>query len=191
MDYYHIKNVQADTDMRNSISKSEEDLQKSQHLLKEKNENRLFADKAQEVFNEPAFDLVENVDVADFILFPYEFFLIEDRGHKDYLEYYVKLSKKHNKKLLIFDLSDFDKREINVPNSYIFRIGGFDFRRKENEFIMPTFIEDLSTYADIKYREKKDRPTIGFCGRAGFENFKRRLKFHIKNTSINIAVFFQ
>ena len=29
MDYYHIKNVQADTDMRNSISKSDEDLQKS------------------------------------------------------------------------------------------------------------------------------------------------------------------
>lgn len=155
-----------------------------------KKESRLFADKAQEVFTDPVFDLVGNIDEANFILFPYDFFLIEDRGQQDYLEYYIELSKKHNKKLLIFDLSDFDKREINVPNSYVFRVGGFDFRRKENEFIMPFFVEDLSTYTDIKYREKRDIPVVGFCGLAGFENFKRRLKFHIKNLIINIAIFF-
>ena len=154
-----------------------------------KNENRLFADSAQEVFTEPVFDLVKSIKEADFILYPYEFFLTEDRGHHDYLKHYVDLSEKHNKKLLVFDLSDFDKREINVPNSYIFRIGGFDFKRKENEFIMPTFIEDLSSYTDVKYIEKKDIPVIGFCGRAGFENFKRRIKFHIKNMALNIAIF--
>ena len=154
-----------------------------------KNENRLFADKAQEVFTDPIFDLVKKVEDADFILFPYEFFLTEDRGHHDYLKYYTDLSVKYNKKLLIFDLSDFDKREINVPNSYVFRIGGFDFKRKENEFIMPTFIEDLSTYAGIKYTEKRSNPVVGFCGRAGFENFKRKLKFNVKNVAINIGIF--
>lgn len=154
-----------------------------------KNESRLFADNAQEAFTEPVFDLVENADEADFILFPYEFFLTEDRGHHDYLKYYINLSAKYNKKLLIFDLSDFDKREINVPNSYVFRIGGFNFKRKKNEFIMPTFIEDLSIYTDIKYRGKRSMPVVGFCGRAGFENFKRRLKFYIKNISIDIAMF--
>ncbi|MBT4208246.1 hypothetical protein HOE22_07870 [Candidatus Woesearchaeota archaeon] len=154
-----------------------------------KNENRLFADKAQEAFTEPVFDLVKNIEDADFILFPYEFFLTEDRGHHDYLKYHIDLSAKYNKKLLIFDLSDFDKREINVPNSYVFRVGGFDFRRKENEFIMPFFVEDLSIYTDIKYKAKTNIPVIGFCGLAGLRGFKQKLKFYVKNIAINIGVF--
>lgn len=153
-------------------------------------EDRLFADKAQESFTEPAFELVKQVEDSDFILLPYEFFLIKDRGHQDYLDYYIKLSKEYNKKLLIFDLSDFDKRDISVPNSYVFRIGGFDFKSKKNEFIMPTFVEDLSVYSNIKYTNKKDIPTVGFCGRAGFETFKRKVKSYIKNILLDIAVFF-
>ena len=154
-----------------------------------KNENRLFADKAQESFTEPVFDLVKNIEDADFILYPYEFFLTEDRGHHDYLKHYINLSEKYNKKLLIFDLSDFDKREINIHNSYIFRVGGFNFKRKDNEFIMPFFVEDLSIYTDIKYRGKVDIPVIGFCGLAGFEKLKQKLKFYLKNFSISIAMF--
>lgn len=71
----------------------------------------------------------------------------------------------------------------------MFRVGGFDFKRKENEFIMPFFVEDLAVYNDIRYKDKKDIPTVGFCGLAGFENIKSKLKFHIKNLFINIAVF--
>jgi len=150
-----------------------------------KNEKRLFADMAQEEFTEPVFDLVKDIKEADFVLLPYEYFLIEDTGRYDYLNEYVELSKKHGKKLLVFDLSDFDQKDINIPNAYVFRIGGFDFRQKENEFIMPTFVEDLSKEHKIEYRTKSGKPTVGFAGRAGFDNLKSRIKFHLRNTFID------
>ncbi len=155
-----------------------------------KDEKRLFADLGDRAFKEPVFNLVANIDEADFVLFPHDFYcFMVGKISKEYLDEHVLFAQKHKKKLLIFDLSDLTEREINVPNSIVFRIAGYKHRQEENEITIPTFIEDLSDYKKIEWREKSGKPVIGFCGRAGFENTKEKVKTLLKNILITARIF--
>jgi hypothetical protein len=155
-----------------------------------KDEKRLFADLGDRAFKEPVFNLVKNIDEADFVLFPYDFYyFMIGKISKEYLDEHVLLVQKHKKKLLIFDLSDLTEKEIDVPDSIVFRIAGYKHRQRENEITMPTFIEDLSDYKKIEWREKGEKPVIGFCGRAGFKNTKEKVKTFLKNILITARIF--
>jgi hypothetical protein len=156
-----------------------------------KDEKRLFADLGERAFKEPVFNLTENIEEADFILFPHDFyFFMVGMIPQSFLDEHVSLAEKYQKKLLIFDLSDLTEREINVPYSIVFRIAGYTHRQKENEIVMPTFIEDLSSYRKVFWREKSEKPSIGFCGRAGFKNLRERLGSLFKNTLITLKIIF-
>lgn len=151
-----------------------------------KDERHIFADKGERAFKEPVFNLVENVEEADFLLFPHDFYyFIIGMIPKEFLDEHVLLAQKYQKKLLIFDLSDLTEKEINVPNSIVFRIAGYRHRQKENEIIMPYFSEDLSQYQKVTRREKGEKPVIGFCGWGELRNTRQRIKLWLKNFLIS------
>jgi len=155
------------------------------HLGELKNAKQLFADMGRRAFREPAFNLTDDIDSANFILLPHDFFDVIKKC-PEYLQNHIELSKKSGKKLLIFDLSDYTDQEIDIPEAIIFRIAGYRSKKKENEIIIPTFVEDLSKYADMKWRSKSDVPVIGFCGWGSLPNFKSRAKLFIKNFIVSL-----
>jgi hypothetical protein len=155
-----------------------------------KDEKRLFADLGDRAFKKPVFNLVADIDEADFVLFPHDFYyFMIGMISKEYLDEHVLFSQKHKKKLLIFDLSDLTDREINVPNSIVFRVAGYMYRQKENEITMPYFVEDLSKYQEITWRKKGEKPVIGFCGWAALKNKKQKIKFWLKTFLMSVRIF--
>lgn len=155
------------------------------HLGELVNEKHLFADAGKRAFREPAFNLVEDIEFADFILLPHEYF---DVIKKDtpYLSQHRELAKKYKKKLLIFDSSDYTNTEIDVPEAIVFRVAGYSSRKKDNEIIMPTFVEDLSSYVDLRWRAKNACPTVGFCGWGSLPDIKSRVNLLVKNLIVSL-----
>ncbi len=155
-----------------------------------KDEKRIFADLSDRAFKEPVFNLVKNINEADFLLFPHDFYyFMIGKISKEYLDEHIALAQKNKKKLLIFDLSDLTEREINVPHSIVFRIAGYKHKQKENEIIMPYFVEDLSKYQEINWRQKGGKPVIGFCGWAGLKNVDQKIRFWLKTVFMSVRIF--
>lgn len=150
-----------------------------------KNEKCLFSDLGNRAFKRQVFNVVANINNADFILLPHDFFDVT-AADKNYLQKHIELARQSGKKLLIFDLSDYTDREIDAPDSWVFRMAGYRGRMKNNVIIMPAFVEDLSQYGKIFWRKKNGRPVIGFCGWAEFKNWCDRLKFFLKNLLIDL-----
>src|SRR3989344_1856249 len=127
--------------------------------------DRLFLDKAYDVLSEPVVDIVDDPNQSDYFLLPYDFFNVEK--FSEYLRDFSELARKHNKQIIIFDFSAFDK-EIRIPNSLIFRVSIYKNKKRSNEIVMPPFVENLS---QIPVRDKDDKdsePTVGFNGYAKF-----------------------
>lgn len=155
------------------------------------NEKKLFADLGNRSMRYPVVEITQEVKDADFVLLPYEYFDVEKKYPK-YLEDCVAVAQENRKKLLIFDLSDYTDQEINVPYSWVFRIAGYVHRKKDNEIIMPFFVEDLAAYKKWQPRHKNGVPTVGFCGWAGFKSRTGQLKSLVKNLILdikNVVVF--
>ncbi|MFC1734043.1 exostosin family protein [candidate division KSB1 bacterium] len=140
-------------------------------------ESLLFMNEASKAI-EQVFDIKETPAEADFLLLPYNYFYF--KKNNDYINKAISLSKKYNKKILVFDLSDFDY-DINIPNSIILRTSQYKYKKKENEFIIPPLVEDLGANKDLVFRSKSDSLVVGFTGWADFLNLKQRIKHEVKN----------
>ena len=125
-------------------------------------------------YTEKIFQITEHPDKADYLLLPHNY---KDLKHeKAYINFYIQLTFKYNKKLLIFLYGDSDE-DVNIPNSIIFRVAQYKHKTKYNEWIMPLYADDLSRFKIINYRNKKARPTVGFCGYADFDNTTNYIKY--------------
>lgn len=129
------------------------------------------------------FEFVTNIDQCDFVLFPhweavYEYSndqyirkgLIPGNKYiiQDAVERLIIQSKFHNKKSIIFYLSDFEK-QITIENSLIFKTSIYASTRKENEFALPSAKEDFTYWYSngiLSIRKKRKKPTVGFRGSA-------------------------
>jgi len=145
-----------------------------------------FLKRAVEQIKNPIFNITPNIEEASFLLIPYDYFYIDQ--NKDYLKKVQELSIKHNKKVLIFDYSDFDD-DINVKNSLIFRTSKYKSKMKENEFIIPLLIEDLGRDRELIFRDKSDKLVIGFAGWAHLST-KQYIKSFIKELPIRFLSIF-
>jgi len=143
-----------------------------------KKESRPFFDKAIKGLSEPIFEIVDDYNYADFLLIPHEYFAIEK--NLGYLESFFKISKEIKKKVLVFDMSDFDK-EISVPNAVVFRMAQYRGRLKENEIIMPAIIGDIWEEKKMEPRKKTQKPIVSFCGWGEIGGLKQKIKFFLKN----------
>lgn len=141
--------------------------------------SRLFSSGAFRHYKKPVLEIINDPQKADFLLVPHNYFFV--KSNKEYLEKFIFLSKKYNKKIMIFAEGDSDE-EIKVPNSIIFRTSQYKCKKKENEIMMPAYVEDLSDVHRFDTRKKiGDVPIIGFCGWAGTENVWSNVKSQIKN----------
>ncbi len=145
-----------------------------------------FIEEAFKYYKSPVLQLEKNIESADYILVPHNYFLIQ--GQKEYLQEYVALSHKYNKKIILFAYGDSD-RAVNIPNSIIFRTSQYGYKKSNNEIMMPAYAEDLSGYRNIKFRSKSDKPVIGFCGWGDFKNNKQEIKANLKNALLNIKKY--
>ena len=123
-------------------------------------------------------NIVENPKDCDFLFVPYDYFNLKKRNRLDYLDKFVELSEKFNKKIIVIAYGDSDEN-ISIPNAYIFRTSQYKYKKKECEIIMPPYVKDLLE-GSICLREKKNIPTVSFCGWAKFDNNKKYIKYLIK-----------
>lgn len=150
-------------------------------------------DDAVRLLNKQFFNLVNKPEMADYFLIPHNYFLIK---RTEYIDEFINLSKKHNKKILVYSYGDSDE-DIDVPNSIIFRYSQYAYKKKKNEIIMPVIADDLLKGEQIMTRKKSLKPVIGFCGWASIEGFSRRIientklfLIFIKTTFLNKNYFF-
>ena len=93
--------------------------------------------------------IVENVQEADFILYPNK---LDNQIHK-----YTKL----NKQVLAFYNDDNDT-PVKIDNLTLFRTSIRQSKKNQNEHSMPAWSADFKPY--IRYKNKQNIPIIGFCG---------------------------
>lgn len=132
-------------------------------------------------YQTPVLQIEKNIESADYILVPHDYFLIKDQ--RSYLQEYIALSRKYSKKIILFDYGDFDEY-IDIPNAIIFRTSQYGYKKRGNEIMMPAYAEDLSDYRKIEFRNKNNKPIVGFCGWADFKDNIEQLKAYTKNLSL-------
>lgn len=134
------------------------------------------SDEALNLLNNPCFALVDEPEKADYFLMPHNYFFINS---KEYVDFFIDLSKKYNKKIIVFSYGDSDA-EINVPNSIVFRSSQYKYKLKDNEIIMPAPADDLLPSTKVAFRKKSPKPTVGFCGWASYKSFSRMVVENVK-----------
>jgi hypothetical protein len=147
--------------------------------------NRLFRNIFKQV-SFPFFSLVESPGKADFLLIPHDYFNVHK--DKEYLDGFVRLSFKHRKKLVVFVYGDSDE-VVSLPNATILRTSQYRYKHAENEILMPGYTEDLLFDTYMTIRGKSEKPTVGFCGWADFQNIKSALRFWLKVLLQNIRTY--
>ena len=95
-----------------------------------------------------------SIEECDVILFP-------DKLNPEVFDY-LEIGKQYNKHVLAFYNDDFDKH-IAVEGLKLFRTSFDKSTKKSNEFSMPAWSADL-LQGNIVLRERKTKPTVGFCG---------------------------
>src|SRR3989338_1552740 len=134
--------------------------------------------------------IVDDPAHADCFLAPHNYFALKKTLGQSaaamYLSTFVTLSQTYKKNILLFAMADSDE-DIDVPNSIVFRFSQYGYKKKKNEILMPFYqspsISEQSMgyrqeiWKEISLRRKGEKPTISFCGWAGFPNAYRRMTF--------------
>lgn len=134
------------------------------------------------------YSIVEEVSLADIVVFPinYTSFL----KHKKAFSMLNATAKRHQKPIWIYTAGDYGFTNY-IPNTYTFRLGGFNSKLDKNTFVIPSFINDpyksflAHPFSVLKQEEK---PSIGFVGHAQsgilkyLKEYSNHLKYQLKRT---------
>lgn len=131
------------------------------------------------------FSVVGRVEEADYIIFPHNYFPF--KFEKSFIERYEGLAEKSGKKIIVIASGDSDE-EVKINHSIILRTSQYASKIRENEILMPVYIEDISKIYPFYARQKSDLPVVGFCGWGTVKGFLPSLKFYIKNYLMNFGV---
>ncbi|PAX59726.1 exostosin domain-containing protein, partial [Brunnivagina elsteri] len=122
-----------------------------------------------------------SVEEANLIIFPndLEFFGSEEVNHN--LVKLLAIAKRLSKPVVVFFSGDCSHLPlpIDIDIDISFRDSLYRSSRKSNQFLMPTWIEDLiPAYCDNQFqvRQKQKKPVIGFCGYTAPKDIKTYLK---------------
>ncbi len=142
-------------------------------------------------FDKSYYELTGDIDEADFVLTPHNYWYFKEKPHSVFLEKCVEEAQNHNKPLLI-DAQGDPCEHINIKNAYVLRTSQYRFRVKENEIMTPAYAEDLlEAYGGgrLEIRKKEDMPTVGFAGWAKAP-FLFRMKSLIKEIPLRLISVF-
>ncbi len=137
-----------------------------------------FVNKALSSIKDLIVEVVDNPKDSDYICIPHDWAYV--KKDVDYLNEYLKISSLNKKPLIIFATGD-SPNIPNIPNSIIFRTSQYNDVLKSNEVIIPGYVEDLLMGKKLKIRQKKENPSISFCGWASYDSLSRKLKSYLKN----------
>lgn len=138
------------------------------------------------VFGEPSYltylisplvEIVARPEDSDYFLLPHAYqYLKSDQA---YLSQFTKQAQEANKKIIVFVIGDTNEH-VPIANSLVFRMSQYASSQKPNENILPAFVSDLGAIYGVTYRDKKERPTVGFVGWAR-QNGIPAIKTGLKN----------
>jgi hypothetical protein len=120
---------------------------------------------------------VSSLQEADYIAIPYNYFSI--KSNTAYIKRIINMSAATSKKILLFAYGDSDE-DISIPQSIVFRTSQYKYKKKDNEILMPAYVEDLMSHSQSKPRIKSQSPTVGFTGFAGFKSSATYIKYLMK-----------
>src|SRR3989338_3045796 len=91
------------------------------------------------------------------------------------------LAEAAHKKVLLFDYSDYVDANIHIPDyAMLFRVSCYRHHKKQNEIIMPYFVEDMLKRYGIEPKEKGEPCVVGYCGQSKFKSTGRKLRAVLK-----------
>jgi hypothetical protein len=136
------------------------------------------------------FEIVETPEEADIFLVPHDYFTLKRGNFEEYLKVFRNSVKLHNKPAVLIAHGDSDE-DIFFPEGVIFRTSQYRYKQKENEIIMPPYVEDLGAMHDVVLRTKQEVPTVGFCGWASFASVRQHISYYIKLIWNRFTTFFR
>jgi hypothetical protein len=83
------------------------------------------------------------------------------------------------KPVIVFFSGDCSDEEIPIKNALVFRQGVYGSKKKPNDFVLPSFCEDLVEHYledQLPIRQKGKKPVVGFCGLVTQNSWKTELK---------------
>lgn len=128
------------------------------------------------------YKIVDQIDECDFCVLPLDYgFMVKNEANE--LSKFVKEASIADKKIWFYSAGDYGFTNY-IPNSYTFRLGGFDSLMDETNMIMPSFISDpYDTFLRTKFQplKKEVNPSIGFVGHAqtGWIKWTKELSFYM------------
>ncbi len=130
------------------------------------------------------FEIVDTPGSADLVIVSQPLFKI-DFIEKKILSNLLVDSRIREMPKLIFVGGDFS----HIVNHHDFVVlKGTQYRRylKNNEIIIPPYCEDLGSTCGVDWRQKSLKPTISFCGWAGFTTPTRYMKYLVRNMFVEL-----
>jgi len=132
------------------------------------------------------YSIVSNIEDANIVVLPVDYAVFLKQS-KPFLEL-LKAAKIAKLPIWIYTAGDYGFTNY-IPNSYTFRLGGFDSKMDTNTYVLPSFINDPYTSVltqGFSVLKKESKPSIGFVGHAqsGFlkylKDYTNHLKYQVK-----------
>lgn len=141
---------------------------------------RLFLREIMVQYQEPFFHIVERPEEAEFFAVPFEYFFVQ-KEHPEYLTRVFASAHAAQKKVLLFDYTDYvDWMPVLPPHAILFRVSAYRHHKRQNEIVMPYFVEDMGARYGITPKEKAEKPIVGYCGQSKFGSRMKALRAHLK-----------
>jgi hypothetical protein len=106
---------------------------------------------------------------ADLVVFPGYWHLVQKNEEARNLAIqFLEMAKQAGKRVAIFSIEDW-QQDTSIKDTIVFYTSSFRSRRKPNEFAMPEWSSDFigkELSGQLPIRQKKAKPTVGFCGYA-------------------------
>lgn len=138
-------------------------------------------------YSKDDFTLVERIGDADYVVMPYPYERLK-AVTPERVKMIEEEARRAGKPLLVDGAGDIE-HPITTPNTFVFRIGQFEYSKKPNEITVPSWAEDLlESYCngELRIRQKSERPSVGFAGWASIP-FKTRVRTFLKELPVTLA----
>jgi hypothetical protein len=120
----------------------------------------------------------DSISICDVVLIPHDYTYIKTR--ENYIEEIISQAKQNKKKVILFYYSD-SSEDVFLDNVIIVRSSKYASELRDNEILMPAYVESLHDTYQTNNRNKSDKPTVGFVGQASLRGVRHAIIYFIKN----------
>lgn len=140
-------------------------------------DNRLFQHLSFEEYKD-CFESVSTIAAAEAVLLPH--YLPDIKVHQAYVDQVWLQAKQAGKKVIVFTNQD-DPSPVRLENVIVLRPSAYASTLQPNEILIPALVEELGQSYGVTPLPKGERPSVGFVGKAGFDTFKARARYYLRN----------